>query len=103
MDNANSPIEDDNNIMPKVEPGKIADDQAPPMWQQLAQLPDFLDHINSRIIFYQNYLPDGTAIPSLKKKEELLWAWQNATVLIRELETIRNTAEMMIKGRREQA
>lgn len=100
MPSENSLMEDDAPMVPTVEPKSLDSQQTPPEWKKLSQLPDFHDYLESRIKFYQEFLPTGEPIAKIEKKEDLLTAWQNATVLIRELQTIKNTAELMVDGKK---
>ena len=77
-------------VQPKPEPSdleKVANNPA--------EYKEIDSYLQSRIEYYQKFLPDGTPIQNLKTKEEKVQAWDTATSIIQEFEGLRNTFRVL--------
>lgn len=59
--------------------------------------PEVTAYLEGRIEFYRQYMPDGTAIPSLTEAEAGRW-WKCAATIIAELENFKNRIESEVRA-----
>lgn len=62
--------------------------------------PQFAHYIQTRIQYYQRYLPGGTEIKKLSK-DERIEAWGSAVTIIEELEGLMNTVNAFKRDKSE--
>lgn len=67
-----------------------------PEWQKLK------DYLESRIAFYQTYLPNGTPMEDIPM-EEVAARWSSANTVIKEMKAIISTYEGVAKSVQEEA
>ena len=89
----NSIISDPQPFVPALSGAQKPKKEKPNDYEKLANSEDYpqlAHYINSRISFYQRYLPGGKEIKSLSK-EKRIEAWGSAVTIIEELESLMNT------------
>ena len=58
--------------------------------------PQFVHYLDSRIKYFQQFVPGGTPVEEIKA-EELPYRWGQSTAIIKELEALKNTLEAFKK------